>query len=93
MAFSLLSAAVVRGLRWQLLWCAVWPVVDVAFEWCQSPLLRGKLADLEWTGRVPYLSGYLARGTFDWWDIGSAALGGVCAAGLVAIAASRRTRA
>jgi hypothetical protein len=92
LAFALLSAALVQNTRTRLFWCALWPAIDVAFEIGQSPAIRGRIADADPVSWMPFLSGYLGRGTFDWWDVGAAALGGICAAGLVVGTTSRGTR-
>ena len=88
---ALLTATTLRDARSRYGACAVWCVIDIAFECGQHPLIREPLALAMHTLLDPVrlgqpLASYFLRGTFDPADIVAALLGGFAAAGALRLA-------
>jgi hypothetical protein len=93
-AFSVFMALV---LPWRPAWiaasCALWAVIDVAFEIGQHPAVVAKLP--AWMHQVTgfdRLRQYLTSGTFDLLDVVAAVLGAIAAYGLLSRAGRFESR-
>ena len=82
LSFSLMSAALVgRTYMRQLLLCGGWGIIEILFELAQYPSVRDRLLRVNLLSSTPFISSFLARGTFDCADI-LAAIFGAALAGL-----------
>jgi len=83
-AFAAITSTLMRRRRDVALSCLAWLTVEIAFEIGQLPKLASAFATLvpPTYESLPFLNEtvrYFANGTFDPWDLLSAAVGSICA--------------